>query len=443
MKKSKLKRKLKLIKVGVFVFGFMMFFALFTGINNTDKQRIKKEQEEIEETSAIIPKLFDIELEDYRGAFDILGGDKEESTTDVQYAKEDLQTAIRRNYTRDKASEEVDVPIEFYGNDSYDEAFFSARNTPAPSTNNVLASALQEIKNSVDSKNIPTQDKHIEQGRSSGILVGASGVSSKSGSSLIGGISDTITNTLGNLGNLTNTLGANNSTDAYTTQNKQSNKQAYLDNQAQHKNFSLQDKGGYASDHSVIAGSVIPIVMVTAINSDLPGMISARVTEDIYDTLYGTEILIPKGSLVLGGYDSSVSWGQKRLLVAWQRLTRPDGYSVQLEGMQSTDTQGASGVTGSVKTHLGASVATSIMTSLFNVGINATSYHADTIDKSKTLSSLIEDTGSSIDNNAKALANKFINKQPTINIKQGTRSYIFLNKDIVLPSFNNNNNRNR
>lgn len=86
------------------------------------------------------------------------------------------------------------------------------------------------------------------------------------------------------------------------------------------------------------AGGVIPAALVTGINSELPGQISAQVTQNVYDTAWGRHLLIPQGAKLTGVYDARVVYGQKRVLIAWNRVVFPDGSAVTLEAVPGADT---------------------------------------------------------------------------------------------------------
>jgi type IV secretory pathway VirB10-like protein len=80
-------------------------------------------------------------------------------------------------------------------------------------------------------------------------------------------------------------------------------------------------------------GSVIPATLITGINSDLPGRITAQVSQSVYDSATGHRLLIPQGTKLFGRYDSKVSFGQKRVLVVWTDIIFPDGSTLQIGGM--------------------------------------------------------------------------------------------------------------
>ncbi|MBP0650831.1 TrbI/VirB10 family protein, partial [Mycobacterium tuberculosis] len=90
---------------------------------------------------------------------------------------------------------------------------------------------------------------------------------------------------------------------------------------------------------------------ITGIRSDLPGQITAQVTENIYDSPTGRILLIPQGTRVIGQYDNGVGFGQRRILLVWNRLIFPNGRSVVLERQPGADTQGYAGLEDGVDYH--------------------------------------------------------------------------------------------
>ncbi|MBU3625982.1 hypothetical protein ICN48_07005 [Polynucleobacter sp. JS-Safj-400b-B2] len=98
-------------------------------------------------------------------------------------------------------------------------------------------------------------------------------------------------------------------------------------------------------------GTIIRGVLLSGMNTDLPGSITARVVNDVYDSIYQNTLLIPKGSKLIGIYNHDIVVGQERVLVAFSRLIRPDGSSIQLAGAAGTDMQGVSGFPGEVNNH--------------------------------------------------------------------------------------------
>jgi type IV secretion system protein VirB10 len=98
-------------------------------------------------------------------------------------------------------------------------------------------------------------------------------------------------------------------------------------------------------------GMLIPAVLTRAVNSDLPGRVSARVTTNVYDSITGKNLLIPAGSRLEGSYNNDVANGQTRILLAFNRLILPNGFSIDLPTSGASDATGASGLSANVNNH--------------------------------------------------------------------------------------------
>jgi len=134
-------------------------------------------------------------------------------------------------------------------------------------------------------------------------------------------------------------------------------------NMQQHKNDFLTRDGlnntSYVSQeiatprspYEVKAGTVIPLSLITGINSDLPGQIVGQVRENVYDTVTDEHLLVPQGTKLFGKYDSVVAFGQKRALVVWTRLILPNGNSIVIENLPATDVAGYAGLEDEVDFH--------------------------------------------------------------------------------------------
>ena len=132
----------------------------------------------------------------------------------------------------------------------------------------------------------------------------------------------------------------------YTTQNNQSAKQQFANNNA-------SGGGNYRwnSLYSLWKGTVIPAVLETGINTDLPGVVTAKVTQNVYSSQDGQYLLIPQGSKLFATYNSSISYGQNRIQVAWDTLIRPDGLEINLGSVMGVDKKGFCGYSGWVSEH--------------------------------------------------------------------------------------------
>lgn len=134
--------------------------------------------------------------------------------------------------------------------------------------------------------------------------------------------------------------------DIYSRINDQMTKQKFLKDGA--------GTGGqykYNTAYSLWKGTVIPAVLDTAIDTDLPGLIKATVTENVYSSQSGEYLLIPQGSQLVAEYNSSVSYAQERVQVAWQTLIRPDGLEINLGNLPGIEGDGSTGYKGKVNHH--------------------------------------------------------------------------------------------
>jgi len=116
-------------------------------------------------------------------------------------------------------------------------------------------------------------------------------------------------------------------------------------------------------------GVLIPGVLETALNSDLPGFTRAVISRDVrgFD---GTTVLIPRGSRVIGQYKSAAAQGQSRALVVWTRIIRPDGASIQIAS-SGTDTLGRAGLEGKVDRHFFEQFSGAILLTVLDAGVTA------------------------------------------------------------------------
>jgi len=177
---------------------------------------------------------------------------------------------------------------------------------------------------------------------------------------------------------------------------------------------------GYVSDlsYKVLQGKTIPAVLETAVNSDLPGMMRASVSEPVYSE-DGNALLIPQGSRLIGEYKSGIKRGQVRVFVIWSRLIRPDGIDIKLDSPGS-DSLGRSGLTGFVDTHFMERFGSSALLSLIG------GYAQDESDNDNQQAVLSD----SFSKSAEIALENSINISPTIHINQGERINVFVAKDL-------------
>lgn len=210
--------------------------------------------------------------------------------------------------------------------------------------------------------------------------------------------------------------------------NRQGAKKNFLQNESSNE-FTLSSRlTGNASPYEVKAGDFIPAIAITAMNSDLPAkVITAQIRENVFDTVTGKYLLIPQGAKVIGTYDSNVTWGQNRLLVVWQRLIFPNGDSINLHNMQGTDLTGKAGITGKVNNHFATLLKGVLLSSAMGAGAAIV-----TDDRDDWRSEAGKGAGETIIKIGDRFAEKALNRQPTIEIKQGERFNIMVHSDLIL-----------
>jgi type IV secretion system protein VirB10 len=182
-------------------------------------------------------------------------------------------------------------------------------------------------------------------------------------------------------------------------------------------------------------GFVIPGIMISGINSELPGQIIGQVSQNVYDTATGGFLLIPQGTRLIGQYSSKVTYGQSRILVAWQRLIFPDGKAIYIETMPGTDGAGYAGFNDIVDNHyiriFGSALLMSGITAGVELSQNDDDYNDDDDDSSKVSDTLREALGLQLGQVSASLIQKNLNISPTIKIRPGFRFNVIVTKDIT------------
>ena len=213
--------------------------------------------------------------------------------------------------------------------------------------------------------------------------------------------------------------------------NRQESKKNFLMNEQAQKFYQTNFLVEQLSEFELKAGDFIPATLQTGINSDLPSkVIVAIVSENVRDTISGRHILIPQGTKVIGTYDSSVTFGQERLLVIWQRLIFPDGKSIGLDNMQGVDLSGKAGITGEIDNHFGTLLKGVVLSSIMG---SAGAIVTDR--KNDWRGAAAEGAGEQIVTIGDRFADRALSRQPTITIEPGTRLNIMVHSDLILEPY--------
>lgn len=187
-----------------------------------------------------------------------------------------------------------------------------------------------------------------------------------------------------------------------------------------------------ASPFVVQAGTIIPAALITGIRSDLPGQITAQVTEAVFDSPTGRAKLIPQGARLIGTYDSQIAFGQSRVLLVWTRLIMPNGRSIVLERQPGGDAAGYSGLEDDVDNHWGALFKAAMLSTLLSIGSEA-----GTSGNQNDLVQAIRRGGSeSFNQVGQRVVSRNLDIQPTLTIRPGFPVRVIVNRDLVLAPYN-------
>ena len=223
-----------------------------------------------------------------------------------------------------------------------------------------------------------------------------------------------------------------------TDQNKQKSKSLFL-KQKQDSFYSTNLKNPAIGKYELKTGSFIPAVLVTAINSDLPGDVIAQVRENVYDYRTGKYILIPMGTKIVGKYDSSITYGQNRVLLIWQRLVFPNGSTLVLDNMQGVDLLGNAGLKGKTNNHFWKLMRSVLLSSAINMAsgsLESLDVNIEAGSRSRVnIGTGASDAAQNIRSIGERMVEKDLNRQPTIEIKRGKKFNIFVSKDIILSPY--------
>ncbi len=185
-----------------------------------------------------------------------------------------------------------------------------------------------------------------------------------------------------------------------------------------------------ASPYVLQAGAVIPAALITGIRSDLPGQITAQVTEHIYDSPTGRILLVPQGTRIIGQYSNDVGFGQRRVLLVWNRLIFPNGRSIVLERQPGTDTQGYAGLEDGVDYHWWDLAKAAGLSTLLAVGAELA------VDDDDRLLRAIRNGGQDTINDAgQQIVRRQLNVAPTLTIRPGFPVRVIVTRDLVLEPY--------
>lgn len=218
--------------------------------------------------------------------------------------------------------------------------------------------------------------------------------------------------------------------------NRQAQKEQFLKAQRELVDpaYSSSFKTAPRSPYELKAGGLIPAVLISGVNSDLPGQAIAQVRENVYDTKTGRHLLIPQGTRIVGLYDSHVASGQQRVLMAWNRLVFSDGANFDLKGMPGSDMGGFAGFFDEVDNHYVRIFGSSALLSLISAGVQLSQpdYGGNSNSQPGVGQTIGGALGQQLGQTGMSITQKNINIQPTLKIRSGYKFNIMVTADLIL-----------
>jgi type IV secretory pathway VirB10-like protein len=185
------------------------------------------------------------------------------------------------------------------------------------------------------------------------------------------------------------------------------------------------------------AGFVIPAVLLSGVNSEVPGTIIAQVAQNVYDSATGNDLLIPQGARLMGSYSANVKYGQSRLLVVWQRIIFPDARALDVGGQPGTDSAGYAGFKDQVDSHWLRIFGSAALMSAISAGVaysqDRNQNNGNYYQPPSFSDEISQAVGQQFGQAAAQLLQKNLDIAPTLKIRPGYRFSILLIKDFVFP----------
>jgi len=217
----------------------------------------------------------------------------------------------------------------------------------------------------------------------------------------------------------------------YNAQNDQQNKMSFYG--SSDNSSAGVGTGFFIGENTLWSGTIIPGVLETAINTDLPGNVIARVSQNVFDSQTGQKLLIPQGTLLLARYNSSISYAQHRVQIVWDAMIRPDGLQINLDGANGVDRAGMSGQAARYHENWFEYLKAAGIITLFSVANARMTEEAAKHSSEASAGNIAQANSNFVNQVGGNLVNRAMNIQPTLTVENGTPINIMLNKTLYLP----------
>lgn len=188
------------------------------------------------------------------------------------------------------------------------------------------------------------------------------------------------------------------------------------------------------SPYELQAGAVVPAALLTAMDTSRSGPVVAVVTQNIYDTVTGTHLLLPQGSRLIGTSGGDTAHGENRAFVVWDRLILPNGKSLLLAGEPGVDAQGSVGVRGQVDRRIGP-----LLVGTLFAGAITTLGQMAREGQSGAGSGFVQDAGDAAAIEASRVGGRLVDRElqvrPSVRLQAGSRVAVLITRDLVLERY--------
>lgn len=191
------------------------------------------------------------------------------------------------------------------------------------------------------------------------------------------------------------------------------------------------------SRYELMAGAVVPAALITELNSEQPGRAIAQVTANVYDSVSGVHLLIPQGARLIGTYDADTSYGERRLVLVWNRLIFPNGWSISLRGMEGADPTGAAGLRDRTDNHLDRLAGAIGLSAIISVIAD----NAEDDDQNSLAQSVGDAAAAEAARTGGRIVDRELSVRPTLRIRAGGSVRLLVTRDIQLRPYREDRNR--
>lgn len=226
-------------------------------------------------------------------------------------------------------------------------------------------------------------------------------------------------------------LSAGSSADDNSTQNLQESRRRFANAATDQRIYGSGKLQSPASPYQLMAGTVIAAALVTGIKSDLPGQVIASVTEHVYDSISGRHVLVPQGARLLGQYDSQVAYGQRRVLLVWNRIVLPDGSSLVIDRLPGVDVAGYAGLEDDVDWHWRRILVGAALSTLLGVGSELAAPERGG-DAGRIIVATRESAQEAINEVGQQITQRNLDVQPTLTVRPGFPVRVIVSRDLTL-----------